>query len=98
MRRIHVEDSLSLRFPGRDDSFTEGVEVGLILAQMASGRREFTGRVASRTVEQARALAERMGYRVHVVRDDEDVAEVMFLTGARRPSLRLVHGAGQRAG
>jgi len=32
-----------------------------------------------------------MGYRVHVVQEDETWAEVMFLTGRRRPKLTLVH-------
>ena len=91
MRHIQVEDGLRLKFPGRDETFNEGVEIGLLLAQMASGRSEITARFAAATLDQARILAKRMGYRVHVVREDGVGAEVMFLTGSRRPKLTLVH-------
>jgi hypothetical protein len=93
MRHIQVEDGLRLRFPGRDETFNEGVEIGLILAQMASGQSEITARIAATTLAQARTLATQMKYRVHVVREDEGGAEVMFLTGSRRPVLTLVHSA-----
>lgn len=95
MRHIQVEDGLRLRFAGRGEEFAEGVEIGLLLGRMAAGQREFTAYFASGTLEQARAVAERMGYRVHVVSDDEGTAEVMFLTGSRRPKLTLV-GGGER--
>jgi len=91
MRHIHVEEGLRLRFPGREEAFNEGVDIGLLLAHMASGQREITARLAATTLDQARVLASRMGYRVHVVVADETSAEVMFLTGSRRPKLTLVH-------
>ena len=93
MRHIHVEDGLRLKFPGRDETFNEGVEIGLLLAQMAAGQSEITVRFAATTLDQARILATRMGYRVHVVHEGETWAEVMFLTGSRRPKLTLVHSA-----
>ena len=92
MRQIHVVPGLRLRFAGRDDVFNEGVEIGLLAVKLASGIAEFTMSLASGTIEQARALAMSMGYRLHVVATDEDVVEVMFLTGSRRPKLQLVHG------
>ena len=91
MRHIHVEDGLRLRFPGRDEAFNEGVEIGLLVAGMAAGHSEFTLRLANGTLDQARSLAVLMGYRVHVVRQDENWIETMFLTGSRRPKLTLVH-------
>ena len=91
MRHIHVEDGLRLRFPGRDEAFNEGIEVGLAIAHMADGRREFKLRLASTTLDQARAIASQMGYRVHVVQQDENWAVVIFLTGSRQPKLKLVH-------
>lgn len=93
MRHIHVEDGLRLRFPGRDEAFNEGIEVGLALANMAAGRREFTLYLANTTLDQARALASQMGYRVHVVQEEGTWAEVMFLTGSRQPKLKLVHSS-----
>ena len=92
MRHIHVEDGLRLRFSGRSEDFNQGVEIGVLCAGMAAGQREFTLTLASDTVEQARALAARMKYRVHVVHADETWAEVMFLTGGR-PRLSLVHSS-----
>ena len=92
MRHIHVEEGLRLRFPDRGEAFAQGVEIGLLCAAMAAGQREFTRTLASDTLEQARALAAGMHYRVHVVRADDAWTEVMFLTGARRPRLVLVQG------
>lgn len=91
MRHIHVEEGLRLRFPGRDEAFNEGVEIGLLVGHMASGRTEFTLRLASTTLEQARSVAASLNYRVHVVHEHEGSVEVMFLTGRRRPKLMLVH-------
>lgn len=91
MRFIHVENGLRLRFPGRDAAFNEGVEIGILAVNLASGRGEFTLQLSSATLEQARALAAQMGYRVHVVQSDEAWAEVTFLTGRRRPKLTLIH-------
>jgi hypothetical protein len=90
MRHIHIEPGLRLRFAGRDEAFNEGVEIGLLAAHMAVRVGEFTATLASTTLGQARALAEGLNYRVHVVADDGTWTEVMFLTGSRRPKLRLV--------
>lgn len=94
MRHIHVEPGLRLRFAGRDDAFDEGVEIGLLVANMVAQVGEFTATLASTTLDQARALAGGMSYRIHVVEDDGTWAQVMFLTGRRRPKLRLVEADG----
>lgn len=91
MRYIHVDDGLRLCFPGRDETFDEGVEAGLLIANLAAGPTEFTLRLATVGLEQAGILAERMGYRTHVVQTDGPWSDVMFLTGRRRPKLMLVH-------
>ncbi|MHC2109092.1 hypothetical protein [Methylobacterium sp. CM6246] len=90
MRHIQVEPGLRLRFAGRDEAFNEGVEIGLLSANMAASVGEFTATLASTTLTQARALARGLNYRVHVVEDDGTWARVMFLIGSRRPKLRLV--------
>ena len=64
MRRIHVEHGLSLRFTGRDEEFNEGVEIGILVGLMSSGLRGFTHWISPANVEQARALAEKMSYRL----------------------------------
>jgi hypothetical protein len=90
MRHIQIEPGLRLRFAGRDEAFNEGVEIGLLAANMAAHVGEFTATLASTTLPQARTLASGLSYRVHVVEDDGTWAKVMFLTGSRRPKLRLV--------
>lgn len=90
MRHIHIEPGLRLRFVGRDEAFNEGVEIGLLAANMAARVGAFTATLASTNLDQARALAKGLDYRVHVVADDGTWTEVMFLTGRRRPKLRLV--------
>lgn len=100
MRRIHVEEGLSLRFPGRDEDFNEGVEIGILAAFMSSGQRGFTHWISQRNVEQARAIAEKMGYRLTQGETDGELTEVIFRTGRMRPTLVLVHSkptAGQVA-
>lgn len=79
-----------MRFAGRDEAFNEGVEIGLLAANMAAQVGEFTATLASTSLDQARALAEGLNYRVHLVEDDGTWSQVMFLTGGRRPKLRLV--------
>ncbi len=63
MRYIDVVPGLRLRFASRDENFDEGVEIGLLAAQLASGIVEFTMMLAAGTLDQARMLATNMGYR-----------------------------------
>ncbi len=91
MRRIHVEDGLSLRFPGRDEDFNEGVEIGILAMLMSSGQRGFTHWVSSANVEQAREIAGKMGYRLTEGHRDGGLTEVILRTGRARPTLTLVH-------
>jgi hypothetical protein len=90
---IEIEEGLRLRFPGRNADFAEGVEVGAAAVAMARGIRTFTRCVARGSIEQIREVATRLGYRV-VERDaDEGRVELMFMSSAVRPSLRLVETA-----
>ena len=91
MRRIHVEDGLSLRFPNRDQEFSEGVEIGILAVLMSSGQRGFTHWISTSNVEQARSLAEGMGYRLTEGETLGTSTEVIFRTGRARPKLTLVH-------
>jgi hypothetical protein len=91
VRRIHVEDGLSLRFPHRDQEFNEGVEIGILAVFMSSGQRGFTHWVSTANVEQARSLAAGMGYRLTQGDTDGMLTELIFRTGRARPQLTLVH-------
>ncbi|WP_375410968.1 hypothetical protein [uncultured Methylobacterium sp.] len=91
MRHIHIEDGLRLRFPGRDEEFDQGVEIGLLVAQLASGTAEFTRLVAMANVEQARDVARQLGYHVRISGVDAGSSEISFSRRKRRPTLTLVH-------
>jgi len=107
MRHIHVSDEIRLRFPARSEDFDLGVEIGVIAALMEAHMREFTRRVSPANLEQARALAEKMGFRVlhapvadapaEPASDDHEWVDVTFRHGQARPSLRLVHCASEVA-
>ena len=100
MRHIHVEDGLSLRFPGRDEEFNEGVEIGIVAARMSTGQSCFTTRVSLANIEQACSLAEKMGYRLILGPTQDTSAQVTFRTSPARPRLTLVHSrqhSGQNA-
>jgi hypothetical protein len=90
MRRIFVEPGLHLRFPGRDDEFSEGVEIGILVALMSAAAGEFDHRISTANLDQARALAERMGFRVVVTDQDEATADIRVLSRRSRPRLTLV--------
>jgi hypothetical protein len=91
VRSIHVEDGLRLRFAGRDEEFNEGVEIGILASLMSSGQRGFTHWVSRANVEQARALAGKMGYRLTEGVVDGALTEVILRTKRMRPTLTLVH-------
>jgi hypothetical protein len=96
MRQIHVEDGLSLRFPGRDEEFNEGVEIGVIAVLMAGGEGAFTRHLSTANIEQARSLAEKLGYHLVTGGCDGPSALVTFRKGRARPKLTLVHSSSVR--
>lgn len=102
MRHIHLSDDMRVRFPARSEEFDLGVEIGVIAALMEAHMREFTRRVSPANLDQARALAEKMGFRVlhaplpeapveEPAEDEHEWVEVTFRHGRARPSLKLVH-------
>jgi riboflavin synthase alpha subunit len=91
MREIHVEDGLCLRFPGRDEDFNEGVEIGIVAVLMGAGESGFTRCLATANLEQARSVAEKMGYHLVTGRCDGLSTLVTFRAGPPRPKLALVH-------
>jgi hypothetical protein len=91
MRQIHVEDGLCLRFPGRDEEFNEGVEIGIIAVLMGAGESAFARHLSTGNIDQARSLAEKMGYHLLTGRCDGLSTLVTFRAGPARPKLALVH-------
>ena len=97
MRYIQLADGLRMRFPGRDEEFDLGVEIGIVAALMQMEIREFSRALAPDNIDQARALAEKMGYRVVEGDSRDDGVEIMFQTGSVRPKLTLVHSRSDTA-
>jgi hypothetical protein len=94
MRHIYLADGLKLRFPGRSEEFDQGVEIGMVAALMQSQLREFSRSISAHNLDQVRALAERLGYRLVEGSSDAEWSEVTFRFGQARPQFRLVHSAG----
>ena len=92
MRRITIEEGLTLRFPGRDAAFGEGVEIGVLATLMALGRFEIARPIAPGNVEQARALAEALGYRLVEVGRSVEGIDIRLTRGSARPALRVIAG------
>jgi hypothetical protein len=97
MRHIHITDGLRLRFPARGEDFDLGVEIGMVAALMEAPLREFTRRISAANLEQARALAEKMGFRLSSGPVEAGWIDVTFRYGRARPSLRLVHSQPEMA-
>jgi hypothetical protein len=93
MRRMTVQDGLTVRFPGRSAEFDEGFEIGVLAASMAAGLGRFDARVGRDTLEQARAFAQGFGYRVIETAAGDDWLTLTFMSGAQRPRLKLVAGS-----
>ena len=93
MRHIHLADGMRLRFPGRTEEFDLGVEIGVLAILMDSGLREIERVISTANLEQARALAEKMGYRLTEGMRDDDEVSVVLRFGQARPALKLVHSA-----
>jgi len=92
MRRITIEEGLTLRFPGRDAAFGEGVEIGMLAVLMAMGRAEIARPIAPGNVQQARALAESFGYRLVEGERTLEGIDVLLTRRAARPTLRVIAG------
>jgi hypothetical protein len=95
MRIIHIGDDVRLRFPGRDEQFDQGVEIGVVAALIEAGLIEFSRPIGEGSLDQARSLAGSMGYRVVEEPAEEDgYVFATFSRASRRPQLRLVSNNG----
>jgi hypothetical protein len=93
MRHIHLAEGLRLRFPGRSEDFDQGVEIGMLAILMDMGHPEFSRCISAENRDQARALAQQLGYRMVEGAGDADWIEMTFRSGPARPQLKLVHSA-----
>jgi hypothetical protein len=91
MRAIQIDEGLTIRFPHRCAEFDEGVEIGVLAASLGAGCLRVACRISSGAVEQARSLAERMGYHLADQTTEGAWTSLEFRFGRARPALRLVH-------
>jgi hypothetical protein len=91
MRHIHLAEGLRLRFPGRNEDFDQGVEIGMLAVLMDLGERQFSRWISMQNRDQARALAQQLGYHVLEGASDSEWIEITFRSGPARPQLKLVH-------
>lgn len=92
MAVVEVEDGLTVRFPGRNTSFREGVEIGLLLADLAAGLPEIERRVGAGALDQARQLAGAFGYRLAAGEEADGTVPVVCAKGRERPRLTVIPG------
>lgn len=97
MSTIHLTDGKRLRFPGRTDEFAQGVEIGMLAILMNMPMHDFTRRLSEPNLDQVRALADKMGYRLRETPAEPGWLEVNFRFEPARPkaarpatTLRLV--------
>jgi hypothetical protein len=90
MRRVEVVDGLLVGFPGRSTEFTEGVEIGLVAAALATGWASIEMKVGAAALEQARDLASALGYRVVGLKAQGEDQLVTFANGTAKARLQLV--------
>jgi hypothetical protein len=93
MRQIHLTDGTRVRFPGRTEEFDQGVEIGILAVLMDFGTPEITRPIASTNLEQARALADKLGYRLLEGVSADGLTTVILRRAQTRPALKLVHSA-----
>ena len=90
MRSIFVEDALRISFPGRNEEFDQGVEMGIAIALMAAGQ-DFTVWLSADNIEQADELATRMNFHTVPLGACGESRQVGFRRGLRRSNhLKLV--------
>ena len=91
MRQVEIESGLRLRFPHRSEEFDQGVEIGMLAVLMATSGMDFERSISIENLDQARALADKLGYHLVCRTTDANAADVLFKTGRPRPQLTLVH-------
>jgi hypothetical protein len=93
MRQIHLTEGTKVRFPGRTEEFDQGVEIGILAVLMDFGTPEITRAIATTNLEQARALADKLGYRVLEGVASDGLTTIILRRAQVKPALKLVHSA-----
>ncbi len=89
-RKLYLAEECTLRFPDRNDDFDDGVEVGILAAQMDMGVAHIPRWVGTRNVQQIRSVAEKLGYRLTLGSKEGGATHISLWCGAARPRLAIV--------
>lgn len=96
MWKINIQDDLRISFPARDDSFSEGVEIGMLATLMSMGGAEFSRSVSLKGVEQAKRLGEKLGYHIAAMEPEEgEMVRLTFRERSQRARLTVIAGRGE---
>jgi hypothetical protein len=90
MRKIEIFDDVRLRFPGRDEEFDLGVEVGAVSVLMAQGYLLIEREISNSAVEQLRPLADRFNYTLVATEAAHGLSRMSLSPKKRRPLLHIV--------
>src|SRR5215218_3602993 len=88
MRRLRVDEGLTIRFPHRCEAFDEGVEIGLVATSLSTSNVRVRCCLSAAALE-PRALGEQMGYRIVEESQSGEWTRVEFRSGRTRPELKL---------
>lgn len=79
-----------MRFPGRDKEFAAGVEIGMLAVLMDLGQVSFSRWVGTENLAQARAVADKFGYRLAHGAPESEWTRITLSRGRAEPQLKLV--------
>ena len=91
-RTIHLAEDCTLLFAGRSTEFADGVEIGILSAQMDHGISRLVRLIHSGNVEQLRSVAQKLGYRLILGATDGDHVHAHLQATKNAPTLRVVSG------
>lgn len=90
MRKVIIEDGLTVCFPTKDESFADGVELGMLATLMAFQVSSFSRTISTTNVAQARSLAQKLGYQAVVAKADGDGATRLTVSRSRKTHPHLI--------
>ncbi|QGG93245.1 hypothetical protein GH983_22075 (plasmid) [Agrobacterium sp. MA01] len=90
MRKIEIIEDVRIRFPGRDEEFNLGVEVGALSVLLAQGNPVLEREISVQALDQLKPIADRFRYSLSVAEVSGEMVHVRLERYRRRPQLRVV--------
>jgi hypothetical protein len=89
-RPVQLDQHCTIRFPGRNEEFTSGVEIGVLATLMDLGHYPIERRISTGNIEQARDLARAFGYRLWQGGSEGDWTYITLAPRFLRPQFKVV--------